>query len=93
MYEIIRGLFIRNLSSRKFIDITDLFENIKVLSLDDNAIIKSAEISADLMKKGTPVPDCDCLTAGISLSKGVNRIVTNNVKHFKRIKELRVETH
>ena len=30
----------------------DLFENIRVLSLDDTAIIKSAEISADLKKKG-----------------------------------------
>lgn len=70
-----------------------MFENIRVLSLDDNSIIKSAEISAELIKKGTIISDRDCLTAGIALSKGINTIVTRNIGHFKRIKGIKVETY
>ena len=90
MYEVIRDLFLKNISSSKILEITELFENIKVLNLDDNSIIKSAEISSELIKKGQFISDCDCLTAGISLSRQINEIVTKNVKHFSRIKGVKV---
>ena len=50
MYEVIRGLFFTGISSSRFIEIKELFENIHVLQLDDNATIRSADISAELMK-------------------------------------------
>jgi predicted nucleic acid-binding protein len=93
LYEVARGLFLRNLSQSKFIGAMSLFENIRVLPLDDNGLLKSAEISADLIKKGIEICDCDCLTAGIALSKGVSTIVTNNSKHFARIKGIAVEEY
>lgn len=91
MYEVIRGFFLKNISSSKFLGMIEMFENIKVLSLDDNSIVKAAEISAELIKKGTVISDCDCLTAGIAISKGINTIVTKNIGHFKRIKGVKVE--
>lgn len=93
MFEVIRGLFYRQMAPAKIHQIMDMFENIRVLQLDDSAVIKAAEISAGLMKKGEPVPDADCLIAGIALSKGVSTIITKNVKHFSRIKGLTVETY
>ena len=93
MYEVITGLFFKGISSAKFLHAKELFEDIHVLQLDDNAIIRSADISAELMKKGQIIEDCDCLTAGIALSNGVNKIVTKNVKHFKRIKGIEVVTY
>ncbi len=45
------------------------------------------------MRQGAILEDCDCLTAGISLSKGVKTIVTRNEKHFKRMKGISVETY
>ena len=68
-----------------------MFENIKVLCLDDNSVVKSAEISSELIKKGVVISDCDCLTAGIALSKGINIIVTRNLGHFKRINGIKAE--
>jgi len=93
MYEVIRGLFLKNISSSRFRDVIETFEDIKVLSLDNRSIIKSAEISSELIKKGNMISDCDCLTAGIALSNGVNKIVTKNVKHFDRIKDIKAETY
>lgn len=93
LYEVIRGLFFEDVPNQKFLDTISMFENIRVLPLDDNSLVKSAEISAELMKKGQHISDCDCLTAGIALSKGVNEIVTNNSKHFSRIKGVKVITY
>ena len=91
MYEVIRGLFLKNVTSSKFIQVIEMFEDIRVLPLDDNSIIKSAEISSELVKDGIIISDCDCMTAGIALSKGINKIVTKNTEHFKRIKGIKVE--
>ena len=93
MYEVTRGLFLRNIPSSKFAEIMEMFETIKVLSLDDNSIVKAAEISSELIKSGMTISDCDCLTAGIAVSKGVNNIVTKNTEHFRRIKGFQVETY
>ena len=93
MYEVIRGLFLKKISSIKFLQTLELFETIKVLPLDDNAIVKSAEISAGLIQRGEMVADCDCLIAGTALSKGVATIVTRNDKDFRRIHGLVVETY
>ncbi len=93
MYETIRGLFLQGISSEKFLQASEIFEHIRVLSLDDASIIKSAQISADLTKKGIIISDSDCITAGIALSNGITRIVTNNKKHFERISGIVVETY
>lgn len=93
MYEVICGLFIKGLFSKVFIEIKDLFENIHVLPLNDSGIIRSAEISGDLQKKGRPISDIDCLTAGIALSSGADTIITRNVKHFERIQNIKVESY
>lgn len=93
LYEIIQGLFLKNVSSAKFFEVQLLFENIHVLSLDDAGIIKAAEISSTLTKKGITVDDSDCLIAGIALSKGFFTIVTKNVEHFSRMKGIKVETY
>lgn len=93
MYEVIRGLFLQNVPSSQFMEIIEMFENIRVLPLDDNSLIKSAEISAGLIKKGKSIPDCDCMIAGIALSQNINKIVTKNIKHFKRVQGLKLETY
>jgi len=93
MYDVVRGLFLQSVSPSKMMRALELFENIRVLPLDDSAVIKSAEISARLAKKGQIISDCDCLTAGIALSNGVRKIVTRNIKHFRRIKDVDVEKY
>ena len=71
----------------------ELFENIRILPLDDTAIFEAAKIRAYLVKSGEIIEDTDCLIAGCALSKGVDTIITKNIKHFKKIKRLKVETY
>lgn len=93
MYEIIRGLFWKEPSHARIQQAIALFDNIKVLPVTDQSIIKSAEISAALMNSGKMTKDADCLIAGIALSHGVKTIVTKNVKDFKRVSGLIVESY
>ena len=93
MYEVIRGIFLRNNPASELLKATEMFENIRVLQLDNSATIKAAEIFADLTKKGKMIADNDCITAGIALSNGVNKIITKNIEHFKRIKGIKVEIY
>src|SRR3989344_6405719 len=92
MYEILVGIF-HDGNSSKILKVQELFENIRVLPLTESGVMKSAQISAELMKEGLMVEDMDCLTAGIALSHGINTVITKNVKHFKRMKGIIVETY
>lgn len=93
MYEVLEGFFLKSITSQKYMEIIELFDNVRVLPLDDSAIIQAARLSASLSKQGNTIADCDCLIAGIVLSKGITTIVTKNVKDFEKIKGLEVETY
>ena len=88
-YEIISGLKHRDAHRQmdSFIEFSSL-NNILPLTIESTT--KSAEIYADLRKKGTPVDDIDLLIAGIALENNLV-VVTNNVNHFDRIDGLTVE--
>lgn len=93
MFEVIRGLFLRKVSKEKLPQTINLFSEIRVLPLDDKAMIKAAEISSQLYHKGNIIDDCDCLIAGIALSNGIKEVITRDVEHFRRIKGIKVETY
>ena len=88
-YEIISGLKHRDAHRQmdSFIEFSSL-NNILPLTIESTT--KSAEIYADLRKKGTPVDDIDLLIAGVALENNLI-VVTNNVNHFDRIDGLTVE--
>ena len=61
-----------------------------VIPLNQAACRRAAQIYADLRRRGNLIPDADILIAGIALA-GDYVLVTQNVKHFRRIAGLRVE--
>ncbi len=93
MYEIMVGLFHEGVSHDRYFEIMDIFRNISLLPLDEDAVVQAAKISAEMMKKGTAIEDKDCLIAGIALSRGISIIITKNKKDFERIKGIKVETY
>ena len=62
----------------------------RVLPLDRAACQAAARVYADLKRRGELVPDADILIAGIAVAGGYT-VVTQNVKHFRRIPGLPVE--
>lgn len=63
---------------------------LNVAPFDKQATASYGKIRALLEKRGTPIGAMDLLIAAHALSLGV-RLVTNNVKEFKRVPGLRVE--
>lgn len=68
----------------------NLFHHFSNLSLSASASKKASKIFQDLKKSGKTIEAFDCAIAGILLVNGVNKIITKNVKHFKKIKNLKV---
>ncbi|MCD6227787.1 type II toxin-antitoxin system VapC family toxin [Candidatus Micrarchaeota archaeon] len=70
--------------------INELLYNLNVLPMNRAAADTAAEIYNNLKKMGKPIDEPDYLIAGICLSNGIKTIVTQNKKHFEKIKGLKV---
>lgn len=70
--------------------IDTLVDQLAVLPFDARAADRFASVAASLARRGSPIGDYDTLMAAHALSVGVT-FVTNNVRHFERVKGLRVE--
>jgi tRNA(fMet)-specific endonuclease VapC len=88
-YEIFSGLKHRDANKQleNFIAFSQLN---KIISLTEQSVKVSAEIYADLRKKGTPVDDIDLLIAGVAIANDLV-LITHNQKHFGRIENLELE--
>jgi len=63
---------------------------LEIAAFDRSATLTYGKIRALLEKKGRPIGSMDMLIAAHALTLDV-RLVTNNVKEFKRVPNLRVE--
>lgn len=64
--------------------------NLQVLAFDDAAAGQSANIRADLERRGTPIGPYDLLMAGHARGLGLV-VVTGNLREFQRVDGLRCE--
>lgn len=67
-----------------------LLANIEILNFDADAAVCYGKIRAGLAKKGTPIGPLDMMIAGHAMSMGYT-LVTNNVKEFLRVSDLKME--
>ena len=67
-----------------------LLANIEIKNFDTYAADCYGKIRADLEKKGTPIESLDMMIAGHAQSLDLT-IVTNNVKEFARVDNLKIE--
>jgi len=88
-YEILRGLkYIGN--ERKLKEFEELMDKSEIVTLDRNIIRRASEIYAGLKREGKIIEDADILIAATCLVKGFV-LLTDNEKHFKRIKGVTTE--
>ena len=66
---------------------SEFLEGVIVLNIDEIICKKFGEIRNNLRKSGNLIGDFDILIASTALVRGL-RIITNNDKHFRKIKGL-----
>ena len=84
-FELLAGA--RSAGERKAV--SELLENISLLSLDPSAARRAAEVRRHLENKGLGIGMGDSLIAGIALANGA-RLLTRNKRHFDRVPGLEV---
>lgn len=70
--------------------LNEFIPELNILHLDTECGKIFGRIKADLKKEGKIINDSDLFIASIAINNKM-RLVTNNDKHFKRIKELEIE--
>lgn len=88
-YEILSGLKYKD-AHKQLKSFQEFADNCNIFTVSEASVKISADIYSDLRKKGQSIDDIDILIAGIALANNLT-IVTHNVAHFNRIKNLVVE--
>ena len=66
------------------------FESIEVFGLTMDAAKRASKVLRSLRKVGYDIGEFDSMIAGVLLTNGINKIITRNVKHFSKVKGLKV---
>lgn len=70
--------------------IEKLLTTLEIINSDIEILKKFGELKCSLEKTGNRIADADLLIASTALTK-CDKLITGNVKHFKRIKALKIE--
>lgn len=87
-YEILNGLLYKDAKKQLSI-FEDFLKGNKILPLTLRSVKISAAIRAEQRKKGIDIGHADILIAGTAIANEM-QLVTNNVKHYKRINGLEI---
>ena len=68
----------------------EFISSMEIFSLGFKEAEKAAEIYDKLESEGQRIDDNDVLIAGIMLSNGIKQLITRNIKHFERIREIEI---
>ena len=89
-FELLYGVYKSSKVDSNLELISNLLSEFNIYNIDSSVVKLVAKEKARLKKLGTIVEDSDLLIAGICIVNDLT-LVTNNLKHFKRIKGLKVE--
>ncbi len=67
-----------------------LFDDLTLISIDKNSVKKASSLFLGLSDKGLIIEESDCLIAGMCLTHNIGKIITRNIRHFGRIKDIEV---
>ena len=88
-YEILRGLKAKGANAQ--LKAFEAFCKVnEILPMTDEIIFKASDIYAELYQKGNLISDADILIASTAFVEDCI-LITNNERHFSRIKNLQVE--
>ena len=80
----------RNYSKQLDFWLHEVLKKFKVIAFDDTSAVIYGDIRTKLEKSGNPLDNMDLLIAASAISTGAV-LVSQNTKHFSKIKELKTE--
>lgn len=94
VFEIFFGIFKRKeLKENELMSADRFFSSLAIFSFDQQCGKIGAKIFSGLMKEGNIIDQNDCFIGSIMIKNGINTIISNNKKHFSRIKGIKVVTY
>ena len=81
---------VRRGSRKRRRELDGLYSGLEVLPYDVEAARRYGRLAAALLDAGVPIGVEDTMVAAHALSRGLT-LVTHNLKHFERVKGLRVD--
>ncbi len=95
--EYIRGIYYLYWSNKKVLkskiaDAENDLRAFEIIPLTYNIVLKAAEIEVGLMKKGEMISLPDILIASTAVTNNLI-LITRNIKHFKRIDDLKIKSY
>tara|TARA_Y100000310_G_C20643596_1_gene795323 strand:- start:1593 stop:1985 length:393 start_codon:yes stop_codon:yes gene_type:complete len=92
IFEIFSGVAQSNKPDSEKEKVLDLLANQIIVDLDEKSAEEGGKIDGTLVKEGKMIDPVDSMIAGIAITKG-HGVLTRNLKHFSRVKDLKVETY
>ena len=90
--ELVKGAYLGLDSKREIEGIERLVLSSVVLDFDKKSAFSAGKIEAELKKKGEMIQVEDIMIAAIVVENN-ETLLTRNVKHFERIKDLKIQTY
>jgi len=88
-FELYRGAYKSQNQEKNLASVKGLLNSLHILNTDENSMEIAGRITADLERKGNMMDVRDLLIASIALVYGYG-VLTNNIRHFSKIKHLKV---
>lgn len=92
IFELWTGISCGNQPEKEKQKLKIIIENQRILDFNNSSAQEAGIINGTLKKQGIPIDPEDCMIAGIAINHN-EPILTRNIKHFQRIKGLKVETY
>ena len=89
VFELYRGAYKSRNQEKNLASVKGLLNSLRILNTDEDSMEIAGKITASLERDGNLMDIRDLLIASIALVNGFG-ILTNNVRHFNKIKHLRV---
>ena len=88
-FELYRGAYKSQSQEKNLASVKGLLNSLRMLNTDEDSMEIAGKITASLERNGNMIDIRDLLIASIALVNS-SGVLTNNVRHFDRVKHLRV---
>lgn len=89
-FELFLGAYLSERRDVNLVAVRELLSNLELLEFDLRSCETAGSIAAELGRRGEPIGIRDSMVAGVA-SRFEEALLTRNVEHFSRVKELRIE--